>query len=282
MVADQVNKQVENKVVRPVVEWPARLRATLAVLFLTFLVASVIIVLKNDLVNKKIDEVQNWVLDYVGQKGFALQDVILTGRNRTTLGEIHSVLGLKRGDNLLKLDIRKIKQDLEMLPWVRDVEVGVSFFPNVLKIEIKEKEVLAIWQLNEKFYPLDMDGYVIEADYRPVKPMLLVVGAGAAENILPFLKMVAKIDENYLPRIKVANYISQRRWNVILDDIRKGITIKLPEENVEQAWKKLIKLDNKKGILKRKLTIIDLRLEGKVTVKLRKTKIKNKARELDL
>ena len=57
----------------------------------------------------------------------------------------------------------------------------------------------------------------------------------------------------------------------ILDDIREGITVKLPEENPEEAWKKLLKLDETKGILKRKLTIIDLRLKDKVMVKLRKS-----------
>ena len=117
-----------------------------------------------------------------------------------------------------------------------------------------------------------MDGYVIEANYKPDKPILLVVGAGAAENILSFLKMVRDIDDSYLSRIKVANFISKRRWTIILDDIRSGITIKLPEENIEEAWRKLLKLDATKGILKRKLTIIDLRLKGRVTVKLRKNK----------
>ena len=126
---------------------------------------------------------------------------------------------------------------------------------------------------------LDTDGYVIEADYRPDKPILLVVGAGAAENILPFLRMVENISPEYLSRIKVANYISKRRWNIILDDIRTGVTIKLPEENVAAAWKKLLKLDAAQGILKRKLTFIDLRLEDKVTVKLRKSKIKQEKPE---
>ena len=59
-----------------------------------------------------------------------------------------------------------------------------------------------------------------------------------------------------------------------MDDIRNGITVKLPEEKVDEALKKLSKLDSEKGIFKRKLTIIDLRLEDKVTVKLRKSKIK--------
>ena len=272
MTENQTKKGIEDGVVFPTIEWPKRMRATLFVLFFTFLFGGLIVVLKNDLVNKKIVETRNWVLDYIGKEGFALDDIILIGRERTDLNEINELLSLKSGDNLLKVDVQLIKRRLETLPWVRDVNVVRSFFPNILKIELKEKNVLAIWQLNEKFYPLDMDGYVIEANYKPDKPILLVVGAGAAENILSFLKMVKDIDDSYLSRIKVANFISKRRWNIILDDIRSGITIKLPEENIEEAWRKLLKLDATKGILKRKLTIIDLRLKGRVTVKLRKNK----------
>lgn len=272
MSESQIKKEIEDRVFFPTIEWPKRMMATLFVLFFTFLFGGLIVVLKNDLVNEKIEETKDWFLDYIGKEGLALEDIVLIGRERTELKEINELLELKRGDNLLKIDVKLIKQQLETLPWVRDVNVVRSFFPNILKIELKEKEVLAIWQLNERFYPLDMDGYVIEADYRPNKPILLIVGVGAAENILSFLKMVKDIDASYLSRIKVANFISKRRWNVILDDIRSGITVKLPEEKIEEAWRKLLKLDETKGILKRKLTIIDLRLEGKVTVKLRKSK----------
>lgn len=272
MSEENQKKEESDKIVRSPKEWPNRLRATLFVLGLTAVIAASIVILKNDLVHKKINEAENYVLDFIGAQGFGLQDVIITGRGRTTLKEIDEAVGLRRGDNILKVDVKKLKRDLENLPWVRDVAVSRGLMPNVLKIEIQEKKVLAIWQLNERFYPLDMDGYVIEADYRPDKPILLVVGAGAAENINAFISMVKSVDEKYLPRIKVANFISKRRWNVILDDIRDGITVKLPEEDAEEAWKKLLKLDASKGILKRKLTIIDLRLKDKVTVKLRKTK----------
>ena len=279
MAEQAVKKENDGKVLRPAREWPDRLKASLFVLFLTAFAAAAIVILKNDLVNKKIIEAQSAVLDYIGAKGFALEDIVITGRKRTSLAEINAAIGLQRGDNILKVDVRRLKQKLEMLPWVRDVRVSRSLLPNILQIEIEEKKVLAIWQLNERFYPLDTDGYVIEADYRPDKPILLVVGAGAAENILPFLRMVKEISPEYLPRIKVANYISKRRWNIILDDIRTGVTIKLPEDNMAAAWKKLLKLDASQGILKRKLTFIDLRLEDKVTVKLRKSKIKQEKPE---
>ena len=263
-------------------EWPARLAATLFVVMMIAFFAAMIVILKNDLVHKKITETQDFVLDYIGQKGFSLGDIVVMQRGRTTKAELLEALGLKRGDNFLKINLQQLKHRIEQLPWVRDVTLRRSFFPNVLNIEIAEKEVFAIWQLNERFYPLDFDGYVIEADYRPVKPILLVVGKGAAENIIPFLDMIKKIDPSYLPRIKVANYISNRRWNIILDDVREGITIKLPEEETEAAWKKLIELDKIKGILKRKLTIIDLRLKDKITVKLRKSKLKSRKSEQDI
>ncbi len=262
------------KFVYPRKDWPARLQAMLVVLLMLFFAAALIVILKNDLVNKKIQETEELFLDYIGNQGFVLDDIIVTGRQRTSVEDLRKVIRLKRGDNFLRADVQQLKQDLEQLPWVRDVSVRRHFFPNILQVTIFEREVMALWQLSERFYPIDTDGYVIEADYRPDKEILLVVGAGAPENVISFFKLVEKVTPQFLPRIKAANYISKRRWNIVLDDIRNGITVKLPEEKVDEALKKLSKLDSEKGIFKRKLTIIDLRLEDKVTVKLRKSKIK--------
>ena len=279
---DKQKEEIKNRVVMPVNDCLLRSKAVLFVLFVTFFSAFIIVVLKNDLVNKKIDEIENLILDYVGKENFLLDDIVVSGRNRTSSEIILKTINMQRGDNLLKADVVKIKRDLENLPWVRDVDIKRSFFPNILAVRIEEKEVLAIWQLHEKFYPLDVDGYVIEADYVPKEKVLLVVGSKAAENFIDFLKIIRNVDEEYVKRIKVASYISNRRWNVILDDIQNGVTIKLPEKNYEEAWKKLIKLEKTKGILKRKLTIIDLRSEGKIVVKLKKSSLTKKSREQDL
>ena len=276
------NEKNKNRTIRPVNDCLQRTRAVVFVLFVTFFSAFMVVVLKNDLVNKKISETRDLVLDYIGKENFLLDDVIITGRNRSKIEDILKSINIRQGDNLLKASIVEIKQNLESLPWIRDVEVTRSFFPNILKIEIKEKDVLALWQLNERFYPLDMDGYVIEADYIPNGEVLLVVGPKASEKFIEFIAKIRKIDPEFAKRIKVANYISQRRWNVVLDDIKNGITIKLPENDYEEAWRKLLKLEKTKGILKRKLTIIDLRSEGKVVVKLRKTKLNKKKIEKNL
>lgn len=250
--------------------WIQRAYLTLNFLLYIIICTTIIIIYKQNIIIKQTQFVQDAIYNFLSTKGFELQDIIISGRNKTPLSDINKVLNLHRGDNFLKINVTQIKQDLENLPWIRDVTVKKTFLPNILQISIKEKDVLAIWQLNKKFYPLDMEGYVIEADYKATKPSLLIIGEEAPENINHLLQAIKKIDESYISRIIVANYISKRRWNITFDDLTKGVTVKLPEENLEQALTKLINLDKTSSILKRKLTIIDLRLNNKTIVKMRK------------
>lgn len=261
----------QNNILRLEKEWPWRLAGSLALLVFIGFWAGLILVLKNDLVNTRIEEWKSNLYDMAAEQGFVLDDVVISGRNRSTREEINALLNLKRGDNILKLNVYEIKNKLETLPWIKQVAVHKSYFPNVLYVDVQEKDVKAIWQINEKFYPLDAEGKVIEADYRVTEPILLIVGNGAPENFKTLMDALKDDKYDYLDKVKVANFISGRRWNLILNDIREGITVKLPEENIKEAWKKLLKLNETKGIFKRKLTIIDLRLPHKIVVKIRKT-----------
>ncbi len=263
-------KQIKAPVIKPEIEWPFRLFGSVFLLLIIITISCIILILRNNLIGKQIDETINAFYDWCGEKGIVLEDIIISGREKAAKDDILAKLNLNRGDNLLKINIREMKQKLEELPWVKEANIRKSFFPNTITINIVENEVRAIWQINEKFYPLDADGNVIEAKYEITKPILLIVGADAPKNFKHLIETLKNTNEEYVNRIKVANYISKRRWNVIFDDIHKGVTIKLPEENIEEAWKKLLKLDKSKGIFKRKLTIIDLRLPDKVVVKLRK------------
>ncbi len=265
-----VKPQPKSNIVTEPKEFGYRLLGNLAVLLVIFVLAFITVLLNTDLVANKIKNISQGFYDYTSELGFTLDDVIVTGREKTTQKEILQALGVKRGDNFLKINIQEIKGRLEALPWVRKVLVKRTFFPNVIQVSIEERKVRSIWQINEKFHAIDYDGKVINAAFKPNHPILLIVGEGAPENINALLDDISD-NQQILRRVKVANYISGRRWNLVLDDIKDGITVKLPEENVKKAWKKLLKLDATNGILKRKLTIIDLRLEGKITVKLKRT-----------
>ena len=234
-----------------------------------FMLASAIITVKTNLIGRKLSDLGTEFYDYTSALGFTVDDILVTGRSRTSRAEILQLLQLDRKTNILNLNLEEIKHKVETLPWVRNASIRRSFFPNIIRVDITERQVQTLWQLDNKFYPIDNEGNIIRADFMPNRPILLIVGEGAPQNITNLMKSIAD-DKNIFKRIKVANFISGRRWNLVLDDIENGITIKLPEQNIDQAWKKLLKLNTTQGLLKRKLTIIDLRFPNKVIVKLGK------------
>jgi len=256
----------DNKIYETII-WPYRLLGNLLLLGLIWAISLGIITVRHNLVGKQIDSLLSELYQKTATVGWGLDDVTLEGRNKTSKEAVIQAINLHRGDNILELDLQEICKKVESLPWVKEAVVSRHYFPNVIHIGIKEKEVKAIWQYKNEFYPIDEDGKIIETEYLPQKNVLQIIGEGAPEHFHKLLKVVSKDKELY-ERLKAANFISGRRWNLIFNDVENGITVKMPEEDFAAAWKKLVKLDKTRGILKRKLTFIDLRLRKKVVVRL--------------
>ncbi len=256
----------ENKIYAPVL-WPYRLLGNLLLIGSIWLLTFGVITIRHNLVSKHIDSLLTELYNKTATVGWGLDDVTLEGRDKTSKDDVLHVIGLQRGENILEIDLKAVCDKVKTLPWVKDASVSRRYFPNIIHISIREKKVKSIWQYQNEFYPIDEDGKIIETDYVLQKNILQIVGLGAPEHINGLLKIIEQ-DKDLFYRVKVANFISGRRWNLIFDDVLNGITVKLPEEDVEEAWKKLVKLDKTRGILKRKLTFIDLRLKNKVIVKI--------------
>lgn len=256
----------DNKIYENIV-WPYRLLGNLLLLAVIWMLTLSVITFKHNLVGKQIDSLLSNIYQKTAVVGWGLNDITLEGRVKTSKEDILQAIGLKRGDNILEIDLQDIAYKLKSLPWIKEAVVSRRYFPNTIHISMKEKEVKSIWQYKNEFYPIDEDGKIIETEYVPQKNIMQIIGKGAPEHFNALLKVISKDKELY-ERVKAANFISERRWNLIFDDVENGITIKMPEEDFEQAWKKLVKLDKTRGILKRKLTFIDLRLKNKVIVRL--------------
>ena len=256
----------ENKIYAPVL-WPYRLLGNLLLIGSIWLLTFGVITIRHNLVSKHIDSLLTEFYNKTATVGWGLDDVTLEGRDKTSKDDVLHVIGLQRGENILEIDLKAVCDKVKTLPWVKDASVSRRYFQNIIHISIREKKVKSIWQYQNEFYPIDEDGKIIETDYVLQKNILQIVGLGAPEHINGLLKIIEQ-DKDLFYRVKVANFISGRRWNLIFYDVLNGITVKLPEEDVEEAWKKLVKLDKTRGILKRKLTFIDLRLKNKVIVKI--------------
>ena len=256
----------DNKVYESII-WPYRLLGNLLLLGMIWLLTLGVITVRHNLVGKQIDSLLDEIYSKTASVGWGLNDITLEGRHKTTKEEVLRAIGLQRGDNILEIDLDEVCERLQTLPWVKKAIVSRRYFPNIIHISIQEKNVKSIWQYKNEFYPIDEDGNIIETEFVPEKNLLLIVGEGAPEHFNALLKIIEK-DKALFGRLKAANFISNRRWNLVFDDIENGVTVKMPEENFAEAWKKLVKLDKTRGILKRKLTFVDLRLKNKVIVRL--------------
>ena len=223
------------------------------------------ITFQDDLIQKQVNDIKEQIYEYSSTHGFGIHDVIIEGRKKTSLQSLQKQINLNRSDSILKIDLQNLKSKIEDLPWIEKATLKRSYFPNILQISIKEKDIVALYQTHEHFYPVDRFGNVIKADYTPNKPLLIITGEGAPQKLFELIKMTSTSPELF-GRIKAAVLHSGRRWDLIFDDLQKGITVKMPEEHFAKAWKKLIKIHNKYGIFKRKLTFIDLRYPDRVGV----------------
>lgn len=256
----------DNKI-RETIIWPYRLLGNLLLLGSIWMMTLSVITIRHNLVGQHIDSLLSELYQKTAVAGWGLNDITIEGRGKTSKESVLQAVGLKRGDNILEIDLQDICAKVKELPWVKEASVTRRYFPNIIHISIKEKEVKSIWQYKNEFYPIDEDGKIIETEYVPQKNIMQIVGEGAPEHFNDLLKVI-KEDKDLYNRLKAANFISGRRWNLIFDDVENGITVKMPEDNFAEAWKKLVKLDKTRGILKRKLTFIDLRLRNKVIVRL--------------
>jgi len=256
--------QAQNRVYAPVM-MPYRLFGNLMLLAVIASICMIIVTIRDNLINKQISSLMNGFYSYSTDYGWGIDDIIIEGRSKTGRQELADAIGLSRADSILSVNLAQLKSQIEELPWVKKAVVKRHFFPNLLQIKLYEKDVLALWQSGDRFFPVATDGRLIEADYKPRQPLLIIVGRKAPEKINELLEATAS-DPQLQKRIKAAILFSGRRWDLVLDDLEHGITIKLPEKNIAQAWKKFIKINDTHGLLKRKLTIIDLRYKNKLSV----------------
>ncbi|MFQ5626420.1 MAG: cell division protein FtsQ/DivIB [Methyloligellaceae bacterium] len=197
--------------------------------------------------------------------GFSVNRVTIEGQNRVGNPEILRALRLDRSVSTLGFDTAAAQQRLEKLPLIRRARV-MRLLPSQLHVVIEERVPYAIWQHNSALQLVDQDGTVIEKLKSGAHPDLpLVVGAGAAENARDLLDELA-----HWPRVKAkvqaAIRVGNRRWNLKLAN---GMEIRLPEGDTARALKKVAELDRTQKILSGDAVAVDLRLSGRVTIRLR-------------
>jgi cell division protein FtsQ len=196
--------------------------------------------------------------------GFRIAAISLAGAKEVSREEILTTAGVTGHASLLFLDADAARTRLMANPWIADAAV-LKLYPDRLQITVIERQAFALWQKDGRVSVVASDGTVLEPFVEDRYLNLpLVVGHGAERLASAFLAVVDRYPE-IRAVLHASVLVADRRWNLRLNN---GVDVRLPETNVEQALDKLLALDREKKLLSRDITVVDLRLPDRVSVRL--------------
>lgn len=200
----------------------------------------------------------------VTDAGFAVRKLRITGQKNTDLKQIRAALDIRDGQSMTSLDLKAMLGRLEGLPWVKTATIS-KIMPDQLRVTIREHEAAALWQEQGKFHLINRTGEIITDQGLKKYPGLpQIVGSGANEHLGELLAMKQKHPRLFF-RVKSSVRVGNRRWDL---NCTNGIRIKLPENGQNLAWDKLYDYQRKQKILAREILVVDLRVAGKMIVRL--------------
>ncbi len=209
------------------------------------------------------NSIQNAMLESTADAGFAVKNIMVDGRHHTDVATLKAMLNLEKGDPIFALKPREAKAMIEKLSWVKSAHVERRL-PDTIYIKLEERTPLALWQRNKRLSVVDAEGVVLtDQNLNEFKNLTIVIGDEAPKHAAELLSMLAAepaIEE----RVEAATLISGRRWDLKL---KSGADVKLPEEEMGLALRKLAINHEEENILDKDVLSIDVREEGRITVR---------------
>ncbi len=204
------------------------------------------------------------VVAWTGSAGIAVADVLVVGREMTPADSVLAALNVERGTPLFAFSPSAARTRLLEIGWIREARVERRL-PDTIFIELTERRPAAIWQNKGAFSLIDETGAVIGSEFvGRYANLRVVVGPDAPEN---FAELFAALNSEpaLRDRVAAAVRVGDRRWNLKLDN---DMTVLLPEKGVADALHVLAQAAARGELLEREVSQIDLRLPGRMTVRL--------------
>lgn len=164
------------------------------------------------------------------------------------------------------VDVSAIRDRLIGFGWVKDARVSRRL-PDTLVIDIVERKPAALWQNKDQLTLIDAEGVVLDKVAISKMPDLpLLIGPGANAHSQALGRLMGSVPA-LQPQLASATWVGRRRWDL---SFQSGETVALPEgeQPARAALEKFAKLDRSNGLLGRGVVRFDLRIPGKMIVRL--------------
>ncbi len=203
-------------------------------------------------------------------KYFVLDQIIINGSKKSNTVKIKEGIHNHTSD-LLSLDLHKIKEIIEEEKWIKRVNLK-KVYPSTLVLDIIENDPYAIFRDQGKYYLLDIDGTIITQknnDYE-LKNYIIVSGDESPLALNSIIKALNIHFSELVSQLSGLDFIERRRWNLTL---KNNLLIKLPDTKIDDALENLKNLFVEEKVLQSNIIEIDLRIEGRASLKVDEGKI---------
>jgi cell division protein FtsQ len=234
---------------------------------LALLGACVVVLLAGDLAVRHMAPQSSWRARLgiaTVDLGLKVQNIVITGRDKTPLPLVQAALGVHVGEPILGFSIRDARERLESIAWIRSATVEREL-PGTLRVAIEERTPFAVWQHDGHFRLIDRSGNIVtDADITAFAGKVpLVVGEGAPQAAATLLDALAARPE-LASRVVAAVRVGDRRWDL---HTKEGTNVMLPEGAVVPALDRLAELQSKLTLLDRPLAVVDMRLPDRLRLR---------------
>ncbi len=200
--------------------------------------------------------------------GLVVGEVIVEGRSKTGKSDLLRALKVSEGDNILAISMKKMKDRINKLPWVKSARIE-RHFPDKISLTLFERTPMARWQTNRKLKLIDEHGDIIpRVDLAKFSNLPIIIGKNAPKVASQILETLSN-EPHLFKRVKSLTLVSDRRWDVQLDN---QINVHLPEKNPGKAWAHLASVEQGHKIFGDQIQGIDMRLENQLIIKIERNK----------
>jgi cell division protein FtsQ len=225
------------------------------------MLALIAALLVSGVVGRTAHGVRNGAMGVVGDAGFGVYEIQITGNRRVPIDTLFAALGLKAGQSIFFIDLPAARARIMALDWIASVDV-MRRYPDAIFVTVVEKRPFALWQTppdtkgQSKVAVVERNGGVITTEgTEKFSKLPKLVGPGAPEAAADLVDAVMS-HRAVSARTAAYERVSKRRWNLILND---GVVVQLPETGWPKELDALEHLIVDNGILERDVTEIDLR-----------------------
>lgn len=217
---------------------------------------------RRDNINMVIDDVRTSIVE---RPEFMVQAMSIDGASAGVADDIREILPVDFPVSSFDLDLDMMKETVAGLSPVKSATLRVR--PGgVLQVNVEERKPVILWRMRDGLHLVDAEGFVVAqaASREQYANLPVMAGEGADRKATEAISLMHAAGP-LAKRVRGLVRVGERRWDVVLDRDQR---IMLPEVGAKTALERVAALSQVQEMLERDLSVIDMRLGDRPTIRI--------------